>query len=187
MKVITKTAPARVSRFCRKCGKTPCCCGTRRGPQGVQGAQGTQGTGFDPDAGCCRIGVLEIDGGGSSADFDVTAAMLENPSHPGATYAELVFVNFGAGVVVFLPTPASNDDAFTIGVENRSGNELGISNSASTGSSLDSVRLRAFLGSEQESDNWRAGALPTSVTYRQMVSTRINGVFAYVGYSFEGD
>jgi hypothetical protein len=28
---------------CRKCGKQPCCCGSRRGPQGFQGAQGESG------------------------------------------------------------------------------------------------------------------------------------------------
>jgi hypothetical protein len=41
-----RTVPSQVTRVpCRKCGLSPCCCGTRRGPQGFQGSQGDTGGG----------------------------------------------------------------------------------------------------------------------------------------------
>jgi hypothetical protein len=135
-----------------------------------------------------RIGLREVNGAGAAGPFTVPPALLVNASHgPGACFAELRLVNFGGTAVVTLPTPASDADAYLLGVENRSGHELLFRNDGSVGSPQDTVRLYPFITSDQDPDNWRNSERPGSVTYRQTLSSRPDGVQSYPGFSFAGD
>lgn len=108
---------------------------------------------------------------------------LDNPSHPGQTYKAIRFINGEDDVTprVVLPLPAVNDDAYNIEIDNRSANDLTISNHATLN---DTFSLQEFLGFEASLEDEIETRIAAGIanTYRTMVLVTPGGAYRVPGF-----
>lgn len=162
-------------------------CPTCRGSAGATGATGATGsagpTGATGNAGCCKIGVLPLFVLDPTL-LSVTPAMLQNPGHPGATYAVISFSGPNKNNArVVLPQPASELDSDTIILENRTDNLLIITIDPTLG---DGFSLLSFGKVEASLEQEIQDGAKNSRTYRTEVLLRPGGAYRVPGFTLTG-
>lgn len=183
---------------CGNCGNSSCCCPRRgrRGATGATGATGASATGATGETGeTGATGATGATGGDGSgplglAEYPLTpdgaivlATDVPAPGQAGRRAIRVTGGDDGTLNELILPTPASNDVAYSIIVENRSLFTVTVRTGLLAGDTFD---LEPFDASEQSLETLVADAVSGNnedVTYRTEVLVTPEGAYRTPGFT----